>query len=129
MRRLVAGLVVVAAGLTGCVSPRNALGTGSSVCFKAIPAAVSAVGHKGTLVGVRDVKASALARHRPEYGRFGNETLCLVAFKDSFQPGDVPSSTVQAAGDFAVVAVDSQDSKVLGAWVAQELPFRFRHRV
>lgn len=128
-RRAILACLALAAVLSGCASPRNALGTGSSICFKAIPPAVSAVSHKGTLVGVREVRASTLAQRRPEFTQFGSETLCLVAFKDGFQPGDVPSSTVQEAGNYAVVAVDSRDSKVLAAWVSQDLPIRFRHPV
>ena len=129
MRRLALVAMAAAAVLAGCASPRNTLGTGSSSCFKAIPAAVSAVGHKGTLVGVRDVKASALAARRPEFARFGQESLCLAAFKADYQPGDVPSATVQQAGTYAIVAIDTRHNDVVAAWVTKDLPIRFRHPV
>ena len=128
MRRLGA-LVAAALLLVSCAGPRNSLGAGSTACFKAIPPAVSAVGRKGSLVGVRQVNAARLAHRRPEFARFDNENLCLVAFRGDFQPGDVPGASDAQPGRYAVVAVDSRRDAVVATYVLDHLPLRFRHGV
>ncbi|HMC08162.1 MAG TPA: hypothetical protein VKL22_02395 [Actinomycetota bacterium] len=127
MRRFGALVAAGALLLVCCASPRNSLGAGSTACFKAIPPAVSEVGRKGSLVGVRQVSAARLAHRYPEFARFGNENLCLVAFRGNFQPGDFPGSA--QAGRYVVVAVDSRRATVVAIYVLDQLPLRFRHPV
>ena len=129
MRRFGALVAAGALLLVCCASPRNSLGAGSTACFKAIPPAVSEVGRKGSLVGVRQVNAARLAQRRPEFRRFGNENLCLVAFRGNFQPGDLPGAGSAQAGRYAVVAVDSRRATVVATYVMDHLPLRFRHAV
>jgi len=129
-RSLVAAVMAVLAAvmmLAGC-TPRNNLGTASSECIKAIPAATNDVHHKGKPEGVRVVMASRLASRLPRVAPLGTQRVCLVAFSGDFQPGDVTSAAVQRAGHFAVVVVDTK-GKVLDAYVLDRLPLRFRHPI
>lgn len=123
----VMAVLATAAMLAGC-TPRNNLGTVSTECVKAIPAAANDVHHKGKPEGVRVVVASRLANRLPRFAPLGNQHVCLVAFSDDFQPGDVTSASVQRAGHFAVVVVDTK-GKVLDAFVLDRLPLRFRHPI
>ena len=129
-RRLVTALVAVlvaAAMLAGC-TPRNNLGTASTECLKALPAAANDVHHKGKPEGVRVVVASRLASRLPRVAPLGTQRVCLVAFSGDFQPGDVTSAAVQRSGHFAVVVVDTK-GRVLDAFVLDRLPLRFRHPI
>ena len=131
-RRVVHGVLslVLAGGLAGaCANPRNGLGTGTTVCFKAIPPAVEAVHHEGRLVGVREVSNPGLARRHPVFTRLGTEKLCLLAFQGTYRAGDLPGAKPPAPGQFAVVAVDPASAKVAGVFVFKRLPLRFRHSV
>jgi hypothetical protein len=112
-----------------CAAPRNSLGAGSTACFKAIPPAVAEVGHRGSLLGVRQVNAARLARRRPEFARFGNEDLCLVAFRGNFQPDEFPTTASARPGRYAIVAVDSRRARVVATYILDKLPLRFRHPV
>jgi hypothetical protein len=129
MRRTVVAVVLAAAvaSLASC-TPRNSLGTGSTACVKAIPVAAADVHHKGRPEGVRTVRAASLANRIPEVAPLGRQTVCLVAYSDDFQPGDVTHAKVQQAGRYALVVVDSHQ-RVVVAFVLDRLPLRFRHQV
>lgn len=129
MRRSALGVVLAALLASACASPRNALGAGSTACFRAIPVAIREVNHIGKLVGVREVNASKLARRRPEFARLGSHNLCLFAFQGTYRPGDVPGAIPPPPGRFAVVAVNPSNDVMVGAFVLGRLPFRFRHPV
>lgn len=121
-------LAAVAAGSLAACTPRNALGTGSTACIKAIPVAADEVHHKGKPEGVREVSAASVVARIPEVAPLGKQTVCLVAFSDTFQPGDVTHARVQRAGHYALVVVDSH-RKVVVSFVLDRLPVRFRHPV
>jgi hypothetical protein len=129
MRRTVLTVLLAAAlaSLASC-TPRNSLGTGSTACIKAIPVAAAEVHHKGRPEGVRTVSAASLAKRIPEVAPLGRQTVCLVAFSDDFQPGDVTHAKVQRAGRYALVVVDSHQ-RVVAAFVLDRLPLRFRHQI
>jgi hypothetical protein len=130
VRRTFAGLLVAVAAAVSLASctPRNTLGTGSTACIKAIPVAADEVHHKGRPEGVRQVTAASLATRIPEVAPLGKQTVCLVAFSDTFQPGDVIHAKVQRAGRYALVVVDSHQ-KVVVSFVLDRLPVRLRHQV
>ncbi len=129
MRRPALTLVLAGAlALLASCTPRNTLGTGSTVCIKAIPVAAEEVHHKGKPEGVRQVTAASLASRFPEFAPLGQQKLCLVAFSDDFKPGDVPHAKVQRAGRYALVVVESHE-KVVESFVVNRLPLRFRHQV
>ena len=129
MRRTIVTVLLTAAvtPLAAC-TPRNSLGTSSTACIKAIPVAAAEVHHKGKPEGVRTVRAASLAKRIPEVSPLGKENVCLVAFNDNFQPGDVTHARVQRAGRYALVVVDSHQNVVV-AFVLDRLPLRFRHQV
>jgi len=129
MRRTIVMVLLAAAvaSLAAC-TPRNSLGTGSMACIKAIPVAADEVHHKGKPEGVRTVRAASLAERIPEVAPLGKQDVCLVAFSNDFQPGDVTHAKVQRAGRYALVVVDSHQNVVV-AFVLDRLPLRFRHPV
>lgn len=130
MRRATAlALVIACCVALGSCTPRNALGTGSTTCVRAIPVATDQVSHKGKPEGVREVKASNLAKRYPQFAQYDNQLICVVAFSGNFQPGDVPDAQPQRAGHYALVAVQAKTQKVVGAFVTDRLPLRFRHPV
>lgn len=53
-------LALSGAGLSACTTPKNALGTTSSPCFRALPVAHQAVNGSGTLLGVRYLTAKTI---------------------------------------------------------------------
>jgi hypothetical protein len=129
MRRTIVSLLLAAAlsSLVACM-PRNSLGTSSTACIKAIQVAAAEVHHKGNPEGVRTVRAASVAKRIPEVAPLGRQDVCLVAFSDDFQPGDVTHAKVQRAGRYALVCVDSRQ-RVVVSFVVDRLPLRFRHQV
>lgn len=109
-----------------CAAPRNSLNTGASVCFRALPAARAAVHGKGKLVGVRRVPRATVAKRFPEVTFHSRAQLCLVAFRDDYDAGDVDRAP--GGGRYAVVVLDARTSEVIHTSVTGRLPMRFRHR-
>jgi hypothetical protein len=128
IRSLVASVAVLAL-LTACAGPRNALNTPASACFRGLPLASTAVGPKAKLIGVRSVRRSELARKLPSATRIPTESVCAVAYRGDFVPGDVAGADPAGPGGFAIVALDPHGARVLATFVVDELPVRFRHRV
>lgn len=131
MRRAVAAVVLVAlaALLTSCASPHNALNTPASACFRGLPAARAAVGHDARLIGVRRVSKAELSRAVPQAAAIRPGELCLVAFRGPFASGDVTGADPPGPGNYAVVALDTGGSELLGAFVLNDLPVPFHHRI
>lgn len=130
LRRLIAGLVVIAlAG--GCTSAHNSLGTGSSACFSALPAAEAAVHHQGSLLGVRRLPVPKLGNHRAhQVGPVTpGELVCVAAFRGEYRPGSVDHAEHPVAGRYATVVVTSRTGTpmVVAAFVSDRLHLRFRH--
>lgn len=132
MRRAVAVVAVavgLAAVLTSCAGPRNALNTPASACFRGLPAARAAVGQNARLIGLRRVSKAELARAVPQAGAIRPGELCLVAFRGPFAAGDVTGADPPGPGNYAVVALDTGGSQLLGAFVVNDLPVAFHHRI
>jgi len=128
VRRLVTVVSIMVLGLASCASPRNALNTSSGSCFRALPAAQAAVGRKGSLVGVRKVTKDEIAPKIPQAASIGPRTLCAIAFRAMYQPGDVAGADPAGPGGFALVLFDAEHSTVVGFFVLDTLPVRFHHR-
>lgn len=124
-----AGLALALAG--GCTSAHNSLGTGSSPCFSALPAAEGAVHHQGTLLGVRRLPVPKLGRRLShQVGPVTpNELVCVAAFRGDYRPGSVDHQVLPVAGRYATVVVTTRASSqmVAAAFVSDRLPLRFRH--
>jgi hypothetical protein len=115
--------------LTACAGPRNALNTSDSSCFRGLPAAAAAVGHKGQLVGVRRAHTRELVGKVPQAARVQPGSVCLIAYRDTFAAGDVPGADPPGPGTYAVVVLDDRGSRALATFVLDQLPVRFRHRI
>lgn len=131
--RMALGAMVLAATLTGCTSGHSVLGTTSSPCFKALPAATAAVHRRGTMLGVRSYPADVLIRIAPRLARnpqlvaLGRQTVCVVAYRGDFQPGQVDKATTRHGGRYALVIVDANNDEVVTSAILRFLPLRFRH--
>jgi hypothetical protein len=121
--------LTAASSATGCAGARSTLNTTASACFKALPAADAAVHGKGRLVGVRQLDTTELARRLPEAAALGHRQLCGVAYEANYGSGDVAGTDTSRAGRFALVLVDHQGHQVVAAYVVDQLPMRFSHRV
>lgn len=108
---------------------RNSLGTASTACFKALPAAEAAVGHQGRYLGALQVSGSRFAQRHPGFAAIGNETLCLVAFQGSYGPGSVHGAPPESSGTYAIVAVDAKTGVEEAAFITRHLPVRFAHLI
>ena len=123
-----AGAVVLALTLAGCAGPRNSLNTSASVCFRTIPAATNAVGHRGHLIGVRRRSNAYVARRLPGVTTARTTgPVCLVAFHGDYRAGEI--SGTHGSGRYAIVAVAARSRHVIRVRVTNTLPLRFRHRV
>lgn len=137
--RRLAGLVAVPLLalmlLGGCTSPRNALGTNSSPCFRALAVAKSAVHGLGRFDGVRYLSASAFLgaiRHTeaassvPAALRGTKDPVCVVNYRGSYSSSEVVKGwPVGRIGHYAVVTVDAKSDDLLGTLVLRREPVRF----
>lgn len=119
-------LALAALSFSGCAGRGATLGTSSSPCFRALPAAAQAVGHQGRFLGVRLVAADRLRRRVPEAGALGRRRVCLVAYQGAYRPGDVKHPLDASNGPYVLVAVEPDGSSVLGSIVVGRLPLAFR---
>lgn len=124
-----AAVIALALSLSGCSARGASLGTTSSPCFHALPAAAAAVGHEGRFLGVRLVAASRLTRRVPAARALGKDKVCLIGYQGAYQPGQVELPLQEVSGSYAVVAVNPAGSKVLGTLLLRHLPLAFRHNV
>ena len=132
-RRAGALLLVMTLGASvaaGCGGARNALGTSAIACFRDLPAAKAAVGGKGQLVGVRRVSTAGLRVRLPNNQQLEEtqvKDLCVLAFRGSYRPGDVPGATNATQGKYAIVAMEFSHPRVVTVVILDQLPTRFSH--
>jgi len=138
-RRLAAGALVVAlllggSVIGGCTAGRSDLGTGSSVCYKGLPTAVSAVHGAGRLKGVRLVPLSTLRRFTTDLYHAARRApgprlthVCLVAFSGHFTATTVEKHVGRQRGTLAVVELGYPDNRLLATLVVARQPLPFSH--
>ena len=114
---------------TSCSARGASLGTTSDPCFHALPAAASAVQHRGEFLGVRLVSATKIKNRVPAASALGRSRICLVAYKGEYSPAQVSLPLDDQRGTYAVVGVNQSGTKVLGTLVLARLPLAFRHSV
>ncbi|MGH9068506.1 MAG: hypothetical protein ACRD0J_13620 [Acidimicrobiales bacterium] len=135
----------LAAGLGGCAAPHSSLGTPSSRCFKALPAAERAVHHQGRLLGIRLSSTTKVVKLAQRLGwSAGSVTpselpgppastvrpLCVAAFKGRFNPDQVAGAWAgSTAGSYAVVVVSPSGDGPVRSFVVAHLPVHFHHLV
>jgi hypothetical protein len=115
--------------LAGCGTPHPGLSNGSvSACYRAIPTARDAVHNShATLIGVHRVAADLVKSRLPasaqaELAGENDTTVCTVAFKGTFTPGQVELAPATAQGKYAVVLVTSRHLHLLASVVLNQLP-------
>ncbi len=131
------GAAVLSAVLSGCVSPRNTLGTSSSPCYRAVPVASEAVHDRGRLAGVRLVGVRELDRHPRlrdllvQRVGFPLHSVCVVSFHGQFRLDQVASTLGHAphggSGRVAIVVVTNPQNTLVGTFVMTREPLRLRH--
>ena len=139
---MAAALTLGALGLSGCASARNTLGTNASPCYSALPVADSAVHGRGSFAGVLLIHASSLGRRqsgstralRAELDRRAGhvvQSVCVVAYFGSFSPSQVSrffgATPATGKGRYAVVVVEYPGNVLLGTFIRNAEPLRFRH--
>jgi hypothetical protein len=128
-RPILIACFVLAAALAGCGTPHPGLSNGSvSACYRAIPAARAVVHEKSaTMIGVHRVAADKVRGQLSSNAQMtlaaeDDTTVCTVAFKGTFAPGQVDMAPPAAAGHYALVLVTSRHLHVLGSAVLDQLP-------
>lgn len=134
-----AAMLCMAALLSGCVSPRDALGTSSSPCYKAIPVASEAVRDRGTLAGVRLESKSVINRYKRLSAlldaKAGHpvQSVCVASFHGQYQLNQVEDPLGRApdggTGKVAIVVVTYPDNILIGTFVFTREPLPLRHEV
>jgi hypothetical protein len=129
----------LALGLAGslvaaCSAARNSLGTTNGACFVALPAAASAIGGHGGLVGVRLVQVSQLKSLSPKLyqaavGAPGPKVtqVCLLAFHGRFTAAHVRHGIGRATGRLAIVEIEFPDKRLLATLILRRAPLSFGH--
>ncbi len=126
---VLAGSLALVALLAGCGAPHPGLSNGSvSACYRAIPAAWTIVhARDATLVSVHRMSADKVRGQLSSEAQLAlsndNDTsVCAVAFKGPFAPGQVALAPPDLTGRYALVLVTSRDLHVLAAAVLSQLP-------
>lgn len=128
-----AALIVAATLLAGCSSARSELGTSASPCYLALPAASTAVHHRGHLLGVRLESAGWLrthARHLYAADRAAHPSpplVCLFAYSGHFRSDGVERPVGRPAGRLAVVEISYPKGRVIATLVVRHPPLTFGH--
>ena len=127
-------LTLVAATLAGCSSPspKSAIGPSASPCFRTLPPALAAVGHRGQFLGVRllSVKVVDLdLRHHhqaelPKSWASAATLLCVVGYHGPFQAKFVksPWPRGRTSGSDALVLVKLSSGRVIAVVLLPRTP-------
>jgi hypothetical protein len=128
--RSAAGLLLVAAVVTGCTTARSDLGTSAGSCYLALPTATKAVGGEGHLLGVQPFTLDSLRRQAPDLyrelptGYAASTRLCVVAFSGRFDAASVSDARGRSSGDLAVVVSTTSGNHLLGTVIFPKPPLR-----
>ena len=129
MTRRVLALLLIGALVGGCGSATPGLSNGSvSACYRAIPTGRQAVhDNNATLIGVHRVPADKVRERLPlaeqhQLAADNDTTVCAVAFKGHFAPGQVELAPPYESGSYAVILVTSRKLKLLDSVVLDHLP-------
>lgn len=131
---VVAVLMLVAATLTGCSSPspKSAIGPSASPCFRTLPTALAAVGHRGSFLGVRLLPVKVVdgdLRHHhqavlPASRAKSATMLCVVGYHGPFAAKSVrsPWPKGRSSGTDALVLVELSSGHVLAVVLLPRAP-------
>ena len=135
-RALTAAVVLAAAvGLAGCGAATPGVSNGSvSACYRAIPVGRDALHYPSArLIGVHRVPVDTVRSHLPasvrtELAAENDTSVCAMAFRGTFGPGQVDLAPAREQGDYALVLVSSRRLHLVAAVVLQSLPHAFGGR-
>jgi hypothetical protein len=134
--RLAVGLVtitLVACLLGSCTAARSNLGTSSSSCYLALPAATKAVGSQGRLLGVRLYSMKALRQKSPQLFKIparehnSRQRVCVIEFVGHFTNTSVSKPLGRPSGRLAIVALEAPSNQLLGTVILDHPPLQFGH--
>jgi hypothetical protein len=126
--------LTLAATLSGCTSPspKSAIGPSASQCFRALPTALAAVGHRGHFLGVRlltlKVVDLSLRHHHdaelPKSLAAGATMLCVVGYQGLFvaKSVELPWPRGRESADDALVLVTLAKGRVLAVVLLKKTP-------
>lgn len=127
-RRLIA-LLAAGALVSACGSGTPGLSNGSvSACYRAIPTGRQAIhDRKATLIGVHRIPADKVRQRLPlqeqhQLAADNDTTVCAVAFKGHFSPGQVDLAPGEESGAYAIVLVTSKKLRLIDSVVLDHLP-------
>jgi hypothetical protein len=127
-------LALVAVLLAGCTSPspKSAIGPSASPCFRTLPTALAAVGHRGHFLGVRLLSMKAvdlsLRRHHeaelPKSRAASATMLCVVGYQGPFKSKSVelPWPRGRRSADNALVLVNLASGRVVAVVLLKKTP-------
>jgi hypothetical protein len=136
-RRVVLAVVavaLVAATLSACSSPspKSAIGPSASPCFRTLPTALAAVGHRGQFLGVRLLSVKVvdddLRRHHqaalPASRTSAATLVCVVGYHGPFQARSVtsPWPRGRTTGTDALVLVVLSNGRVVAVVLLARAP-------
>lgn len=129
MTRWVVAAVLVTGLTAGCSATTPGLSNGSvSACYRAIPTGRRAVHDSSAkLIGVHRIPADDVRAHLPKPAQSqlagdNDTTVCAIAFKGDFAPGQVDLAPTGESGTYAVVLVSSKKLRLIDAAVLDHLP-------
>jgi hypothetical protein len=127
-------LALVAATLSGCTSPspKSAIGPSASPCFRTLPTALAAVGHRGHFLGVKLLSMKevdfSLKHHReaelPKSRAAGATMLCVVGYQGPFRAKavELPWPPKRRSADNALVLVNLANGRVIAVVLLKKTP-------
>jgi hypothetical protein len=128
VRRALTGVAVAGLLLSGCDHAPGLSNGSVSVCYRAIPTAMTALhDKKATLIGAHRIPEDAVRRHLPASARAymaseDDTVVCAMAFKGTFTAGQVDLAPPNQSGPYAIVLVTSRHLHLVASIVLKHLP-------
>ncbi len=127
---IVLGLLI-AGGISYCSVSGFSTTSGVSPCFTALPVARAAIRVKATFVGVQRLGIKDLQEDFPileqRMPQLGIHPACVVAYRGSFQPGDVVDPRpADRGGTIAIVIVPDHAKLAAVTLLRDRVPAHFR---
>ena len=125
-------MTLFAVVLAGCTSAKSAIGPSASPCFRTLPTAGAAVGHRGHFLGVRLLSMKVVdldLRHHHDAELPGSRAvattlLCVVGYHGPFQAKSVesPLPRGRTSGNFALVLINLARDRVIAVVLLPKAP-------
>lgn len=134
LRSLTSLALVAVMSATGCTATPGISNGSVSVCYRAIPAARTAVHESpAKLIGVHRVPVDKVRSQLPPQAQFeltadDDTSVCAMAFKGQFAAGQVDLAPAGQSGDYALVLVSSKKLQLVASVVLVHLPRAFGGR-